>query len=110
MSLRKNFGRRVRYLRKANDMTQELLGTKANLDYKHLGAIERGEKNLTIENIAVGLKVCPYQLFLFSQEDIKPGKDETLEKIIDLLHTTPEETRPYLLKIVQLVAQIIHPS
>ena len=41
------------------------------MNYKYLGAIERGEKNPSIENlekIAVALKVKLHELFLFEHE------------------------------------------
>ena len=81
------------------------------MEYKHLGAIERGEKNVTINNIekiAHGLDVEPYQLFFFSIEGLKPIPDITRDKIMSLIDTIPEEGRAYLLKIVWLVSQAIH--
>ena len=81
------------------------------MEYKHLGAIERGEKNVTINNIekiARGLEVEPYQFFLFSTEGLKPIPDITRDKIMSLIDTFPEEKRADLLKIVWLVSQAIH--
>lgn len=61
------FGRRLRLLRKAKRMTQENLGRAANIDYKHVGAVERGVKVPSfdaIERIAKALGVEYYELFL----------------------------------------------
>ena len=83
------------------------------MEYKHLGAIERGEKNVTINNIekiATGLEVEPYQLFLFSLEGLKPQTDIDRDKVIDLIDTLPEEKQGALLKVVWLVSQAIHTS
>lgn len=44
-------GRRIRALRRLQDLTQEQLGEKAGINYKYLGAIERGEKNISIESL-----------------------------------------------------------
>lgn len=44
-------GRRIRALRRSQDLTQEQLGEKAGINYKYLGAIERGEKNLSLESL-----------------------------------------------------------
>ena len=79
-------GRRIRYLRNLQGMTQEQLGTIANLSYKYLGSIERGEKNPSIDNlekIAEALKVELHELFLFEHEtdDIK----ELKKKIDEML-------------------------
>lgn len=108
MPLREKFGARVRQLRKAKKRTQEELAKKAGMDYKHLGAIERGEKNVTINNIekiARGLAVEPHQLFLFSLEELRLESDVGKDKIIDLVKTAPEKIQPHLIKILQCVLQ-----
>ena len=64
-------GRRIKYLRKLKEMTQEQLGAKTGLSYKYLGAIERGMKNPSIDNlekIAHALKVEMYELFILEHE------------------------------------------
>jgi transcriptional regulator with XRE-family HTH domain len=61
------FGRRVRALRQAKGMTQEQLGRAAKMDYKHIGAIERGAKTSSfsaIEKLAEALGVEYYQMFI----------------------------------------------
>jgi transcriptional regulator with XRE-family HTH domain len=46
------FGRRVRDLRKAQDLSQEELAHRAGVHYTYLGGIERGERNPALVNIA----------------------------------------------------------
>lgn len=107
-SLRQKFGARVRQLRKTRRWTQEKLAEKAGMEYKHLGAIERGEKNVTINNIeriAHGLAVEPHQLFLFSLESLRLESDIAKDKIVDLVETAPGKIRPHLIKILQCVLQ-----
>ena len=56
----KLLGRRIRSLRQARGLTQERLGELADLNYKYLGSVERGEGNpslLVLERIAVALEV-----------------------------------------------------
>lgn len=68
---RKLLGRRIKELRRRLNLTQEKLGDEAEMNYKYLGAIERGERNPSIENldkIAVALKVKLHELFLFEHE------------------------------------------
>jgi transcriptional regulator with XRE-family HTH domain len=99
--LREDFGKRVRQLRKARKWTQEHLAEKAGMEYKHLGAIERGEKNATINNIekiARGLEVEPQQLFLFSLGGLKPEADIARDKVIDLIDTIPAKARLYVIE------------
>lgn len=81
--VRKLLGQRIRYLRNLRSMTQEQLGDKADVNYKYLGAIERGEKNPSADNlakIAGALDVKLNELFIFEHEieDI-----QLLKKMID---------------------------
>lgn len=46
-----NFGKIIRQLRKEKKLSQEELGFKTNLHRTYIGMIERGEKNITLENI-----------------------------------------------------------
>jgi transcriptional regulator with XRE-family HTH domain len=76
-SARELLGKRIRNLRKAQGMTQQKLGDKADIDYKYIGAIERGEKNPSTDNlakIAASLKVELYELFIFDHETDDPGE------------------------------------
>jgi len=69
--VRKLLGQRIRYLRNLRGITQEQLGDKADVNYKYLGAIERGEKNPSTDNltkIAVALGVKLNELFIFEHE------------------------------------------
>ena len=104
--LQKDFGKKVKQLRKLADLTQEQLASKAKMDYKYLGAIERGEKNLTIENIkkiSGGLDVEPYQLFLFSNKIVKDEEEVAEDKIKDILENITKEKKKAFLKIMQIV-------
>jgi transcriptional regulator with XRE-family HTH domain len=58
-------GNRLRKLREAASMTQEALGQAADLHWTYVGQIERGERNLTYQNLlklARGLGVAPADL------------------------------------------------
>jgi len=50
--LRATFGRRLRQLRGRRGWSQELLGAKAGLSGKFLGEVERGEKSISLDNLA----------------------------------------------------------
>lgn len=63
------FGLRLKQLRKEKSWSQEVFGFHAQLNRSYIGAIERGEKNLTLKNIfkvAKALGVNPADLFDFS--------------------------------------------
>ena len=62
----KKFGDRVRELRKARNLSQEKLAELADLHRTYIGDIERGERNVSLENIgkiAKALKVGLERLF-----------------------------------------------
>ncbi|MBI3611537.1 MAG: helix-turn-helix transcriptional regulator, partial [Nitrospirae bacterium] len=66
-------GRRIRELRKARNLTQEQFGERTGINYKYLGAVERGQENPTVkilEKIARVLRVDLRELFAF--EHLEP--------------------------------------
>jgi transcriptional regulator with XRE-family HTH domain len=59
--VKKLVGKKIRLFRKKLDISQEELGFRSGLHRTYIGAIERGEYNLTIENLekiakALGIK------------------------------------------------------
>lgn len=48
---RKAFGARVRELRKEIGLSQEGLAHEAGLDRSYMGQVERGKRNITLDNI-----------------------------------------------------------
>lgn len=52
-ALRKGMGELVREHRKRAGLSQEDLGFECGLHRTYIGSIERGETNLTLENIAI---------------------------------------------------------
>ena len=66
--LRKNFGERIRALRKLLNISQEELGFRTGLDRTYISGIERGERNPSLDNIgkiAKELKISLKELFSF---------------------------------------------
>jgi transcriptional regulator with XRE-family HTH domain len=61
-----SFGKRVRELRKMKGFSQESLADAAGLHRTYVGSIERGEQNISLDNIekiAKALKVKAATLF-----------------------------------------------
>lgn len=68
-SIRVLFGTRLRVLRDRAGLTQERLAFRADMDRSYVGQVERGEVNVSIDNIAKfakGLRVKPAELFDFA--------------------------------------------
>ena len=107
------FGKRVRHLRKARGWTLEELAGRSEMDSSYLAAIERGEKNLTVEfveKIASGFEIEPHQLFLFSNESLKPEKEILGDKVKDLIDLSDSSTKETLLSVVQAIYNLKNPQ
>lgn len=64
--VKRRFGARVRQLRKERGLSQEALALRCDLDRSYVGAVERGERNVSLANIhriADALGVSPSALF-----------------------------------------------
>ena len=51
MEICKKFGNKVRNLRIAQGISQEVLAQKSGLHRTYIGSVERGERNITLVNI-----------------------------------------------------------
>lgn len=110
-ALRRHFGARVRQLRKARGLTQQALAARAGMDYKYVGAVERGERNLTLDNVerlVRALGVDPYEPFLFPLAG-GPAAPVSNERLLrNLLRRTDPAARPLVIRIVQDVLRWTH--
>lgn len=64
--LANKFGELIKQIRKEKGISQEELGFRSNVHRTYIGMIERGEKNITLENIekiAKGLGVSMKLIF-----------------------------------------------
>jgi len=97
------FGSKVRELRKSQGLSQEKLAEKAGLHYTYIGAVERGEKNISLQNIekiAHGLGVDIAKLFTFIGQT---KKNHLFEEIVNLLSSR----RPKELEVVSKVIKAL---
>jgi len=72
LTLRARIGKAIRRLRSAAGYSQEAFADACKLHRTYIGAIERGEKNLTtdtIERMSKTLKVSPFDLFREAEKE-----------------------------------------
>lgn len=63
--IKKQFGNNVKNYRQGLGISQEALAEKASLHRTYIGSVERGERNISLENIvqlANALRVSPSEL------------------------------------------------
>ncbi|MCL2348926.1 MAG: helix-turn-helix domain-containing protein [Planctomycetaceae bacterium] len=53
IDIRQQFGDRVRLLRKEQELSQEKLAFITGLHRTYLGSVERGERNISLQNIQI---------------------------------------------------------
>lgn len=66
MDIQKEFGLRIKELRAKSGISQELLAERAQMDRTYLSAVERGQRNVSLQNIeriASGLQVTVGYIF-----------------------------------------------
>lgn len=71
-NIKKQFGARIRFLRKLRGLSQEQLAEKAGLSAKTISYIERGKNTiafLKLPLLAEALQVPVYKLFVMLPED-----------------------------------------
>lgn len=106
----KKFGKKVRELRQERGLSQEELANKASLHYTYIGSVERGEANLTLQNIekiANAFRIGLPELFSF--HDTKDAT-EPLQKIryqlFNLMKNEDLETSRNIIKIVKSILSL----
>ncbi|MBI5178537.1 MAG: helix-turn-helix transcriptional regulator [Nitrospinae bacterium] len=110
--LRESFGKRLRLIRKSEGLTLDELAGTTGLDPSYLGEVERGRRNLTIDNIekiAKGFNIEAYRLFLFHAGGVDAKNEKALvskERIADIVEHMPEKHRRRLMQIVHLCSEL----
>jgi len=108
-ALREGMGRRLAELRRAARLTQEELASLADIDSKYLGAVERGQKNVSfevLERLIHALKIEPYEPFLFSLKGRKsqPAADE--DALLALVRRSDKALRPTLIHVLSEIVRL----
>ena len=99
-------GRRIRSLRNEKGWTQQELGDHAEVNYKFIGEIERGQQNPSLNvlvKIAAALGVDLQDLFCFGHEIT--DRKEIEKRISNILQNIPAEE----LKRIFLIIHTLYP-
>ena len=105
MSIKKDFGKRVKEIRTKKGITQYNLAELVNIDPKHISHIETGgsfPKADLIEKLAEALNID--YLEFFKIEHLKPRK-QILNKINEMLNSCPDED---LKKIYRVISCLVN--
>ncbi|MDR9506928.1 helix-turn-helix transcriptional regulator [Brevibacillus agri] len=85
-------GKRIRDIRKTKNLSQEQLGEKSGFHFTYIGGLERGERNISLVNlakIAKALEVNIHDFFNFEQE-LSEEKQAIINEIVLLLSSREE--------------------
>jgi len=97
-------GLRIRSLRKLKGWTQQELGNRADINYKFLGEIERGQQNPSFEvlvKIASALGVDLPEVFRFEQEIT--DRKELDNRIRTILKALPDSDLSQVLFLLRVL-------
>lgn len=106
MNIAKQIGNKIRYLRKSQGLSQEMLAFNANMNPAFLGHLERGIKNPTVaslEKIATALHVPLVDLFI---DSAPPGSDDdkrsaAQQRLFYLTQTLSPDKAEQITKIIE---------
>jgi transcriptional regulator with XRE-family HTH domain len=99
-------GRRIRAIRTTKGWTQQELGNQADVNYKFIGEIERGQQNPSFNilvKISNALRVDIFELFRFEQETF--NRNEIEKRIVGILKKLSDDT----LRNILLLLNALYP-
>lgn len=105
MEIKREFGRRLRELRKRAGMTQAELAGRCgrSVEMQRVGEIERGERNCTlqtVEKLAKGLKCEPAELFLFNPQKVGRALSVIDARLLDAWKAADDNGRQKAIRIL----------
>ena len=97
-------GCRIRYLRNLKGWTQQKLGEEADVNYKFIGEIERGQQNPSfaiLVKIAAALEADLPELFRFEQEEL--SRKEVEREITNIVKSISDESQTQILSVLRVL-------
>ncbi|MGE6227612.1 helix-turn-helix domain-containing protein [Paenibacillus chitinolyticus] len=94
----------IRDLRKSKGLSQGKLADLVDTQASYISAVERGEKNVTVETLTKIAAALGENLF----EMLNPNKEEieSIKQIDELLNGKTDEKRKRLLEIFEMIARL----
>ncbi|MBI2921844.1 MAG: helix-turn-helix transcriptional regulator [Planctomycetes bacterium] len=105
------FGLRIRMLRKLRGWTQGAAAQHCGMDSKSYGAIERGERNITLNQVArvgTGFSVELHELFMFSSKSLSDRDNAAKKQIFEAIRVAPAQHKLLMLGILNEVINFQH--
>ncbi|WP_082208348.1 helix-turn-helix domain-containing protein [Paenibacillus dauci] len=103
-------GERIRFYRKAQNLTQAQLGEMVELPQPYVGDIERGERNISLDTLQKNLVVLNIKpLQLFKNYDTKLSKElpDMLNRLQFLLESRSNKEIEILIKMINNLLESI---
>jgi len=97
-------GRRIRSLRNLKGWTQQKLGEEADVNYKFVGEIERGQQNpsfVILVKIADALEADLPELFRFKQEEL--SRKEVEREIVNIGKSISDKSLKEILSVLRVL-------
>ncbi|MBI5888430.1 MAG: helix-turn-helix transcriptional regulator [Deltaproteobacteria bacterium] len=104
MQVKALIGQRIKELRRASGMSQEVLAEKMGISSKYLSSIERGKENPTLDtfiSLAAALGVELRDLFNFSYHG--KSQKELKELVNSLIDKGGEEKMRLIVKLIKAI-------
>lgn len=106
--LRSFLGNRIRAIRNAKGLTQQNLADASGLDYRYIGALERGERNFsidTLEKVLLALNVSLYEMVYLNKSNHDKGNTqwEAIDEFITITEGLTGEQVDILRRVNQEV-------
>ena len=110
-NIKKLFGTRIKEIRKEKCLSQEELGERSGLHPTYIGGVERGERNISVENIekiAVGLKINMGDLFPYSDHaESESEKEKIKNSILISIDDMNEDALSFISSIIKNLKKIL---
>lgn len=100
MSLKQNFGKRLKEIRKQKKITQFQLAELANIDEKHVSNIERGGNFPRVELLEKFAEILGVEVQEFFIVDHFKTKQELINSIIKKLNNSTEKEVRHFYKLI----------